>query len=553
MIQFNKLRLNGFKSFVEKTELDIGHGLTGIVGPNGCGKSNLVEALRWSMGENSSKRMRGGSGSMEDVIFNGTERRPARNMAEVTLLLDNTKRTGPVAYAECDEIEVVRRIERDHGSNYKINGKNVRARDTQMLFADVLSGAHSPYIVSQGKVTNMIQAKPTERRLILEEAAGITGLYARRHEAELRLRATDNNLKRVEDLLGTMDSRLQNLKKQARQATKYRNLSAQIRQLEVMIACAEWTTAHVKLREIEKTFGEIESVVAEKLLAVTQLTTTQNLQSEDLPELRQKDAEMAAALQAQRLALQRLEDEAERLDQQIRETRDGLTQVRTDRGHEQTSLGENTQILERLESEEKSLLARQGNEDEAVRDLEERKAVLQAEVSALDAAATALMEKSAGDRARKNSLEEQIAQDQRRYDSLRNRLNDVRTQLQSKKDEQTGEESTDGLRDDVTALEGKTESLKESLTACETEIQGLRETLDTLRVTLQDREKEKSQVEAEIRTLESFLKIDAEGDFRPVLDDVVADKGFEIALSRALGDTLTASTDGDAPVVWKGS
>lgn len=550
MIQFNKLRLNGFKSFVDKTELDIGPGLTGIVGPNGCGKSNLVEALRWSMGENSSKRMRGGSGSMEDVIFNGTERRPARNMAEVTLLLDNTRRTGPMAYSDTDEIEISRRIERGHGSNYKINGKNVRARDVQMLFADVLSGAHSPYLVSQGKVTTMIQAKPTERRMILEEAAGITGLYARRHEAELRLRATDNNLKRVEDLLGSMDSRLQSLKKQARQATKYRNLSAQIRQLEVLIACAEWTTAHEKLREIEKTFGEIESVVAEKLLVVTQLTSTQNVQSEDLPDLRQKDAELAANLQAQKLALQRLEDEAERLDQQIRETREGLTQTRTDREHEQNMLAENMQVLERLGNEEQQLLARQDNEDGYVKELEEKKLALQAEVETLENNATALMEKSAADRARKENLERQILQDQNRYDSLTRRLDDVRSQLKTKQEEQNGEDETPVLREKVTTLEARVEELKAGLTACETELQAVRETLDTSRVTLQEQEKQKSQVEAEIRALESFLKVDAEGDFRPVLEDVIADKGFEVALSRALGDTLTASTDGNAPVVW---
>jgi chromosome segregation protein len=553
MIQFNKLRLNGFKSFVDKTELDIGPGLTGIVGPNGCGKSNLVEALRWSMGENSSKRMRGGSGSMEDVIFNGTERRPARNMAEVTLVLDNSKRTGPVSYSECDDIEVIRRIERDHGSNYKINGKNVRARDVQMLFADVLSGAHSPYLVSQGKVTTMIQAKPTERRMILEEAAGITGLYARRHEAELRLRATDNNLKRVEDLLGSMDSRLQSLKKQARQATKYRNLSAQIRQLEVLIACAEWTTAHEKLREIEKTFGEIESVVAEKLLVVTQLTSTQNVQSEDLPDLRQKDAELAANLQAQKLALQRLEDEAERLDQQIRETREGLTQTRTDREHEQNMLAENMQVLERLAGEERQLLSRQDNEDQYVKELEEKKTALQAEVETLENNATALMEKSAADRARKDSLERQILQDQNRYDSLTRRLEDVRGQLKAKQDEQNGEDETPALREKVATLESRVEELKTGLANCETELQAVRETLDTARTALQEQEKQKSQVEAEIRTLESFLKVDAEGDFRPVLEDVIADKGFETALSRALGDTLTASTDGEAPVVWMGA
>lgn len=219
MIQFEKLRLTGFKSFVDKTEVEIGPGLTGIVGPNGCGKSNTVEALRWVMGENSAKRMRG-SGSMEDVIFAGTSNRPARNFAEVSLLLNNSSRTAPPQYNDSDEIEVTRRIERDQGSLYKINGKTCRARDVQMLFADTVTGANSPAMVSQGRVTAMINAKPQERRIVLEESAGVSGLYVRRHEAELRLRAADQNLQRVQDLVGSMESRYNTLKKQTRQAQK---------------------------------------------------------------------------------------------------------------------------------------------------------------------------------------------------------------------------------------------------------------------------------------------------------------------------------------------
>ncbi len=210
MIHFKSLRLSGFKSFIDKTDLEIGNGLTGIVGPNGCGKSNLVEALRWVMGESSAKKMRGGG--MEDVIFAGTEKRPARNFGEVILTLDNKMRTAPAAYNNLEDIEISRKIVRDQGSAYRINGRPARARDVQLLFADTLSGANSPSLVSQGKVASIINAKPLQRRMILEESAGITGLYARRHEAELRLKQAEQNLTRIEDTTGTMESRLSALK-----------------------------------------------------------------------------------------------------------------------------------------------------------------------------------------------------------------------------------------------------------------------------------------------------------------------------------------------------
>jgi chromosome segregation protein len=204
LVQFSKLRINGFKSFVDSTEVLIDPGLTGIVGPNGCGKSNLVEALRWVMGENSPKRMRGGG--MEDVIFTGTATRPARNVAEVALVLDNAARKAPAHYNNQSEIEVSRRIERGAGSNYRVNGREVRARDVQLLFADSATGAHSTALVSQGRIGMLINAKATERRGLLEEAAGITGLHSRRHEAELRLRAAETNLERLDDVIATLES-----------------------------------------------------------------------------------------------------------------------------------------------------------------------------------------------------------------------------------------------------------------------------------------------------------------------------------------------------------
>src|SRR6266567_4111337 len=213
-MQIDRLRLVGFKSFVEATELTIGPGLTGIVGPNGCGKSNLVEALRWVMGETSAKRLRGGE--MDDVIFAGTTGRPARNIAEVALTIDNSARDAPFAFNDREEIEIVRRIERGGGSAYRINGREVRARDVQLLFADAATGAHSEALVSQGRIGAIISAKPIDRRLLLEEAAGIGGLHSRRHEAELRLKAAEANLERLDDVIVTLQAQFETLKKQAR-------------------------------------------------------------------------------------------------------------------------------------------------------------------------------------------------------------------------------------------------------------------------------------------------------------------------------------------------
>ena len=218
-MHFTRLRLTGFKSFVDATELLIEPGTTGIVGPNGCGKSNIVEALRWVMGEASAKKMRGGE--MDDVIFSGTSNRPARNVSEVSLVIDNADRGAPAAFNNDDDIEISRRIEREQGSRYAINGQDVRARDVQLLFADAASGANSIALVSQGRVGAVINAKPTDRRSILEEAAGIRGLHSRRHEAELRLRAAETNLDRVDDVVQALQGLLHGLKRQARQASRY--------------------------------------------------------------------------------------------------------------------------------------------------------------------------------------------------------------------------------------------------------------------------------------------------------------------------------------------
>src|ERR1700754_2634544 len=248
-MKLSKLRLLGFKSFVEPTDFHIEHGLTGGVGPNGCGKSNLVEALRWVMGETSHKSLR--AADMDDVIFNGTNNRPARNNAEVAMQIDNATRKAPAQFNEHETLDVSRRIEREQGSTYRINGREVRARDVTLLFADASTGSRSPALVHQGRIGEIIQAKPEQRRRVLEEAAGISGLHARRHEAELRLRAAEQNLQRLEDVIGQLASQMSALKRQARQAVRYRNIAGQIRRTEATLFHLRWVAANAEMSESE--------------------------------------------------------------------------------------------------------------------------------------------------------------------------------------------------------------------------------------------------------------------------------------------------------------
>ena len=274
-MRFSRLRLNGFKSFVDPIDLLITDGLTGVVGPNGCGKSNLLEALRWVMGENRPKSMRGSG--MEDVIFAGAATRPTRNFAEVSIHIDNTNRLAPSTFNNQDTLEIVRRITRDAGSAYKANGKDVRARDIQMLFADASTGSHSPSLVRQGQIAELINAKPKSRRRILEEAAGISGLYQRRHEAELKLNAAEQNLARVEDVLEQLKNQINTLARQAKQAIRYREISEQLRVSEGILLYGRWKEANESSAHASKELTNCVKLAADTQLKVIQATKERNL------------------------------------------------------------------------------------------------------------------------------------------------------------------------------------------------------------------------------------------------------------------------------------
>ena len=310
-MKFKQLDITGFKSFYEKTTFLIEDGLTGIVGPNGCGKSNIVESLRWCMGENSAKSMRGSG--MEDVIFSGTSNKPSKNISEVALMLNNQNKEGPAQYKEFDEILIKRKIERDKGSKYYINDKEVRARDVQTLFADLSTGAHSPSLISQGKIGQLVTAKPIERKSILEEAAGISGIHARKQEAETRLNAAENNLKRADELKKQQQKQLDNLKKQAEEATKYKEISREIKQVEAGLY-------YLKIREIEKdkkkiveTLSELDDDISATNIDFNHNNTLLEEENKKLSPLRDKKMESTAQLQKLNLDMSNLIDEEARV------------------------------------------------------------------------------------------------------------------------------------------------------------------------------------------------------------------------------------------------
>ena len=359
MINFRTLKVKGFKSFVEPTEILIENGLTGIVGPNGCGKSNLVEAFRFVMGELSPKQMRGSE--LDDVIFNGTDDRPAWDIAEVSIDLDNKARKAPSIFNESDTIEVTRRIWRGEGSEYRVNGKEVRLKDVQLLFADAATGARSTSMVSQGRVGAIIAAKPEQRRTLLEEAAGITGLHSRRHEAELRLNATENNLERVKDVLKAQDEQLTILKKQSKQAERYKYIQKDITKARARLFYKKWIDEKEKLKNADNKIKLQSNVVNDQTQIVAQLNVQYEKVQENLPNLRQKESTTASELQKYTLNLENQEKEIERANIAVDETKVRIEQIKNDIEREKFLYDDAKQNLERVREEKSILLKQQGD------------------------------------------------------------------------------------------------------------------------------------------------------------------------------------------------
>ena len=353
-MEFKKIQLNGFKSFAEKTNFLVESGLTGIVGPNGCGKSNIVESLRWCMGETSAKSMRGSG--MEDVIFSGTSNKPSKNIAEVSITLSNENKDGPYQYKDLDEIQIRRKIEKDKGSKFYINDKEVRAKDAQMFFADLSTGAHSPSLISQGRIGALVTAKPVDRRAILEEAAGIAGLHVRRHEAELRLNAAENNLKRADELRKQQEKQLLNLQKQAEEATKYKLISEEIKKIEAGLYYLRLKDIDHEIKLENEINDEAENEVNKFNETIAELEKQIKFETDKVNPIREKNIENLSKIQRLNLELQNLDEENERIKEEINNIKSSVKIIDEDEDREKSIVIDANSNEKRLKEEKNELI-----------------------------------------------------------------------------------------------------------------------------------------------------------------------------------------------------
>ncbi|SEV88365.1 condensin subunit Smc [Aliiroseovarius sediminilitoris] len=548
-MRFSKLRLNGFKSFVDPTDLVIADGLTGVVGPNGCGKSNLLEALRWVMGENRPTAMRGGG--MEDVIFAGASTRPARNFAEVALLLDNSERLAPSGFNDNDNLEIVRRITRDAGSAYKVNTKDVRARDVQMLFADASTGAHSPALVRQGQISELINAKPKSRRRILEEAAGISGLYQRRHEAELKLKGTETNLSRVEDVIEQLASQLGQLARQARQAARYRTIGDDLRRAEGLLLYRRWKEADAARAEAEAQLTERVKAAAAAEGASRAATKARQEAEDRLPPLREEEAVAAAILQRLQVQHDQLSDQEAQARQRIETLTARIAQLTRDMERESGLNKDAGETIERLEWEQSQITKASDGHDAAL-----EAASAEARESA------AILQEREGDL---TQLTEDVARLAARHQSAHRLLEDSRKSLEKSEGEADRARSA---MDEAKAALGKAGADYEAAKTAEAtasraaeEAEAALAAADDARADAQAREAdaraarsaaegELNALHAEVQALARLVERDA-SEGGQVLDDLRVKPGYEKALGAALADDLRApAIDGDAPSGW---
>jgi chromosome segregation protein len=547
-MKLTRLRLVGFKSFVEPTDVLIEPGLTGVVGPNGCGKSNLVEALRWVMGESSHKSLR--ASGMDDVIFAGSANRPARNTAEVSLVVDNGARTAPAVFNDADQLDVSRRIAREEGSTYRINGREVRARDVQLLFADAATGARSHAMVRQGMIGEIIAAKPQARRRILEDAAGIAGLHARRHEAEIRLKGAEENLLRIEDVLRQIDSQIDGLRRQARQASRYRSLAAEIRKAEALLLYLGWRGARDAVAEAQSKAEADLRQVAERTRLQAAAARDQAVAADALPGLREADAAAGAALQRLLLARDSLEAEEKRAEQRAAELDRRAHELARDEERERALNEDAAGAMARLDAEDEVLAGETDEQAAAAEEARERLEALEEALviseSAADNAQAALSDLAARRAAVERSLREladRLARLSSEEDRVARELSGIDAASAADTKAADEEAEIEAAAEAVGMAEDRAEAAREAHRSA-------REREAALRGPAQEADRAAQRLETEVATLTKLLAGTGDDSWPRIIDAVAAGKGWETALAAALGDDLDASQDSGAPMHW---
>ncbi|QFU09992.1 Chromosome partition protein Smc [Rhodobacteraceae bacterium THAF1] len=544
-MQFTRLRLNGFKSFVDPTDLVIADGLTGVVGPNGCGKSNLLEALRWVMGENRPTAMRGGG--MEDVIFAGTSSRPARNFAEVSLVIDNADRLAPATFNDADQIDIVRRITRDAGSAYKAQGRDVRARDVQMLFADASTGAHSPALVRQGQISELIHAKPKNRRRILEEAAGISGLYQRRHEAELKLKGAEANLARLDDTIDALAAQLQQLARQAKQAARYRQIGDRLRRAEGLLLYRRWREAEEARGAADATLRDRATAAATAERAALEAARLREEADGAMPALREEDAVAAALVQRLEVEAATLADRAKQAEDLIARLSGRLRQLDRDAEREAALNADADQSIAALEDEATRLRADEDGYDDD----------LTGAAAAADEAARILGEREGALAA----LTEDVARLAARHQSAQRLLDDSRAAVERSAQAESRAKETvaqaEAALADAESRATKAGAEQDAARALADRAEAALDAADAARARIQSEEAEAraarseatgalGTLRAEHQALSRLVARDAEGG-ESLMDRLRVDTGFEAAIGAALADDLRA------PLVTEGT
>ena len=537
-MQFTRLRLNGFKSFVDPTDLVITTGLTGVVGPNGCGKSNLLEALRWIMGENRPTQMRGDG--MDDVIFAGTDTRPTRSSATVELVVDNTDRLAPAQFNQDDKLEISRRITREVGSAYKINGKDVRARDVQMLFADASTGAHSPALVRQGQISELINAKPKARRRVLEEAAGISGLYQRRHEAELKLKGAETNLARVDDVLDQLKTRLNALERQAGQARRYRQIAEELRRTEAVLLYLRWMAADEERMAADVKLSLGTKATAEAEATVLAARKARETADQALPPKREEETIAAAVVQRLTIERDQIDEREAQARTEIETLAARVRQLAQDIEREETLQRDAGGTISRLEGEAKELAKALEGQEEAQAKAADAARAAGAALSERETELDRLTEEAARLAARVNAAERRLEEARKAEARLTGEIDTAGRAVGELQDQIKGAEGAlSDLAARAEAAAAAAEVAESTLTAAEAARAAAQETEGEARAALSDTEGEVSALSAEVQGLDKLLSRDA-GSGTKLIDRISVEPGFETALGAALGDDLSA-------------